>query len=159
MADEKYIVWDTPLCFGKSIGLVYLLDDGKLTIVIQDNRDNFRRVKITFDYVAIYRNIEEMYRSSDTMNSTKSWTVLIENSKWLSELRAKEDLIDELLPEIKHYQIITEFDVIDILSDAEPNVEEIEAGSEYVGEAPVYYLPEDRKQVDQALEKYKKPNK
>ena len=133
------------------------MDSDKLEVVVQDNKDNFRRVRFTFDYVPIYRNIDELYRSSESINNTNSWTVVIDESKWLKELKEKEDLIEEFLPEIKHYQIITEFDVIDILSTKEPLVEEIESGKNIIGEAPVLYLPEDKLEVDKYFRKYKKP--
>lgn len=153
---EEYIVWDTPLASGKSLCLVSLLDEGHLTITVQDNRDNYRRMRIVFEYAPIYRNIEEIFRTANSINRTGSWTVIVNNSSWLAELRAREDLIDEVLPNIRHYQIITEFDVIDILSDQEPKVEEIEPGRDVVGRAPVLYYPEDKERIENVIDRVNK---
>lgn len=150
---EEYIVWHTPLAFGKSLCLVSLVDEGHLTIIVQDNRRNYRRMRIVFEYAPIYRNIEEIFRTANSINRTGSWTVIVNNSSWLAEMRAREDLIDQVLPSLKHYQVITEFDVIDVLSDLEPKVEEIEPGRDVVGRAPVLYCPEDKERIDRAIDR------
>ena len=150
---EEYIVWDTPLAFGKSLCLVSLVDEGHLTITVQDNRDNYRRMRIVFEYSPIYRNIEEIFRTANSINRTGSWTVIVNNSSWLAELRAHEDLIDQVLPNLRHYQIITEFDVIDVLSEREPKVEEVEPGRDVVGRAPVLYYLEDKARVEEVIDR------
>jgi hypothetical protein len=154
--NEKYTVWDTPLKFGKSLCLVSLHQENDLTVIIQDNRDNFRRVKFHFQYVPAFRSIDETYRTSEPVNNTKSWTVIVENSEWISELCAKELIFKHTLENIKHYQIITEYEVFDILSVENPTVEEIDPGNKCVGQAEVLYHPEDREKIDQFLNKINK---
>ena len=120
--------WDTPVSDARSLAMVSLLDgDDALRITVQDLRDpSRRRFEFIFRGVPAYRNILEEYRVSEpSLPSGVGWTVTIPDSPWLGELRAKEPLLDVHSPGCRHFAIVTEDDVIDVLTPEEPEVREV----------------------------------
>jgi hypothetical protein len=130
-AGWKFNRWETPVSDLASLAMVSLVDDGMLKITVEDLQDpNRRRWQFTFEHAPIYRNILEEYRLElwrrvRTDDNPMGWTVTIPSSPWLSEFRQGEPLIDAHYPELCHYQIGTEDDVIDILSPEPPLIETV----------------------------------
>jgi hypothetical protein len=162
--DEDWVVdrWETPFSDLESLVMVSLLDDGQLTVTVEDARSKpRRRWRITFAHAPVYQNVLEEYRLELWARIAAEapvghgCTLRIPDSPWLRELREREPLIDVLDPGLLHWQIATEDDVIDVLSSESPLVEEIEPAAE--GEAPagkstVYYHPDDQREIESALD-------
>ena len=127
--------WETPVSDLDSIAMVSLVDDGRLKITVEDLRDTARpRWRFTFRQAPIYRNILEEYRLElwelvHAGGERKGWTVMVPSSPWLAQLKEKEPLIEVHHPNLLHFQIGTEDDVIDVLSPEEPLIESVEPAS------------------------------
>lgn len=70
-------------------------------------------------------------------------------------MREREALVDIHSPGLNHYSIITEDDVIDILSNTPPTVEELGPAPADVapaGRSRTLYHPEDREEIDRLVE-------
>ncbi len=158
--------WETPVSDAISLAMVSLFDKNYLEIVLQDLRDaNRKRFKFTFQKVAAYRNILEEYRTSETNSlnrNTFGWTLVSENSEWLNYFKEKEPLLTEYNPNCKHFIIITEDDVIEILSSYFPEVTEIELAKEdedLPGKSTIYYHPKDRDDIEKIINDIKRESK
>lgn len=161
---SKFKRWETPVSDAISLSMVSLVDKKSLEIVLQDLRDPQRkRYKITFVNVAAYKNILEEYRLSESFSrKTYGWTIVSENSEWLNNFKEKEPLLEEFNPDCKHFIIMTENDVLEILCSNFPKVIEIEPAKEneeLPGKATIYYHPEDRKEIDKIIDEIKKESK
>jgi hypothetical protein len=155
--------WDTPVSDARSLAMVSLLDDDGLHITIQDLRDpDRRRFRFSFRRVPAYRNILEEYRTSGPMSAKGiGWTRLDPSSAWLSDLRRREPLLDVHTPGCQHYIIVTEDDVIDVLSPEAPEILEIEPASAKEpppGKSRVLYHPEDREQIEREFDEIRRRN-
>jgi hypothetical protein len=148
--------WETPFSEVKSLVMVSLVDEGTLVITLEDARHPERiRYRVTFESAPLYRNILEEYRTNEPQNPTRSWSVVVLESGWLKLMREREALLDIHSPGLRHYRIITEDDVIDILSNSVPLVEELgpaPAGTARAGKSRILYHPEDREQIERLLE-------
>lgn len=134
--------------------MVSLVDQDGLHIELQDLRDpESRRYRISFERVPAYRNILEEYRLSEPPPAERvGWTRIDLESKWLSDLRKSESLLDVHTPGCRHYKIVTEDDVIDVLAPEQPMIREVEPssrGASSLGKSTIYYHPDDREQIDQ----------
>ena len=157
--------WETPVSDLKSIAMVSLVDDGELTITVEDFRDPARpRWSFRFDRAPIYRNILEEYRLElwELVHQNEhryGWTVTIPDSPWLASLQEKESLIEVHDPGLRHFQIGTEDDVIDVLSPTTPEIVTVEPASSSArvpGKSHVLHADEDRAEVDSLLERVKR---
>jgi hypothetical protein len=155
--------WETPVSDAESLAMVSLIDKKNLEIILQDLRDpNRRRFKFIFYQVAAYKNILEEYRTNETEFPSRKvfgWTIVSESSKWLNNLKQKEDLFEGNNPNCKHFIIITEDDVIDILCSNFPNIEEIEKANveeELPSKSTIYYHTKDREEIDKLIDEIKK---
>ena len=131
MADSwQEIRWEAAVSDAKSLAMVSLLDHDGLHITVQDLRDPARRrYRFTFHRVPAYRNILEEYRTGEPVAPKGTgWTRVVPESPWLSELRKREPLLDVHSPACEHYVIVTEDDVIDVLSPEPPTIHEVEPG-------------------------------
>ncbi len=149
--------WETPVSDAQSLAMVSLVDQDGLHITVQDNRDRAgRRFRFSFDRVAAYRSILEEYRTSDPPAVQHAgWTRVAPGSAWLSDLRSREPLLDVHSPDCRHYIIVTEDDVIDVLTPEEPRIVEVApagAGDPAPGKSGVLHDPEDREQIDELLD-------
>lgn len=137
--------WETPFADVKSLVMVSLVDDGALTITLEDALDPKRnRYRVRFESAPLYRNILEEYRTSEPTASFLSWSRMIRDSGWLELMRATEPLLDVHSPGLQHYCIITEDDVLDILSNTPPAIEELGPAPKDAarpGKSRVYYYP------------------
>ena len=151
--------WETPVSNAKSLAMVSLVDWNGLHITVQDLRDpERRRYQFTFRCVPAYRNILEEYRTSEASESLVEgdlgWTVKVSKSPWLETLSQAEPLLEVLTPGCAHYVIITEDDVIDVLSPEPPVISELLPAAEddpLPGKSHVLRHPVDREQIDQVL--------
>ncbi|GMU97232.1 MAG: hypothetical protein DAHOPDDO_02977 [Ignavibacteriaceae bacterium] len=158
--------WETPVSDAQSLVMVSLFDKKNLEIILQDLRDsNQKRFKFIFRNVAAYKNILEEYRTSETKSlnrNTFGWTIVSDDSEWLNYFKEKEPLLEEYNPNCKHFIIITENDVVEILCSNFPEIIEIEPAKEdedLPGKATIYYHPEDRKEIDRIIDEIKKESK
>ena len=166
MSMNNFKRWETPVSDSNSLEMVSLTDKKYLEIVVQDLRDKKRRrIKFVFQKVVAYKNILEEYRTNETEFPNRKifgWTIFAENSKWLDKLNQSEDLLDVYNPKCKHFVIITEDDVLEILCSNFPDVMEIEPSKEeddLPGKSTIYYHPEDRDNIDNLITEIKKESK
>jgi hypothetical protein len=74
----------------------------------------------------------------------------VQDTPWSRELK-KEPLVEVYNPNIHHYMTCTEDDVIEILSNEVPIIEELapaHAAEPLPGKSHVYHIPDDREQLD-----------
>lgn len=151
--------WETPVSDAGSLAMVSLIDDGKLSITVQDLRDpEARRLCFVFSKYPAYRNILEEYRTQlwAMLSNTRNlgWTKIVANSTWVAELREAEPLLDVNYPRLTHYMISTEDDVIEVLTPEPPELKWVEpgTGSDAVGKSLVLRHPDDRPQIEAIFE-------
>ncbi len=120
---EEYVQWRPVEYIPDSIRLEQLTDSASgLVVVLLDNFG--RRLKINFGIASAYRNIMEEMRLSfwPIFHSKKQGTGsfwVVENSEWLANF-SKDDLCHH--HGCAHYLIITDDDVIDVLTKYIPQV-------------------------------------
>lgn len=150
--------WQTPVSDAGSLAMVSLLDQGGLHITVQDLKDPARRrYQFSFRDVPAYRNILEEYRMSEPppAGAWAGWTRIDPRSAWLADLSAREPLLDVHRPGCVHYIIVTEDDVIDVLSPEVPAIVEIAPAASdepAPGKSQVLYDPQDRQQIARLLD-------
>jgi len=158
--------WETPVSDAESLSMFSLFDKKNLEIILQDLRDpNGKRFKFSFYKVAAYKNILEEYRTNEIEFPNRKvfgWTIVSDTSKWLNNLKQEEDLFEGNNPNCKHFIIITEDDVIEILCSDFPDIIEIESAKEeeeLPGKSTIYYHPQDRKDIDKLIDTIKKDSR
>jgi hypothetical protein len=127
--------WETLMSDAKHLFMESLHDhSGVLEIELADYWQNAAtaRYKVTFRRYPAYRNILEEYRlelwerrGQRSDPSATGWTLIIPDSPWVQEF-ANEPILEVFNPAIVHYLIATENDVIEVLSDEEPQVERLD---------------------------------
>jgi hypothetical protein len=142
--------WETPVSDAGSLRLVALLDDGSLHLTLEDAHDaERRRWRITFPQTAGYVNLLEEYRVRlwELLRGERlGWTVRVIGSPWVALLRSTEGMIQTVHPQLRHFQVRTEDDVIDVLTSIDPIIVEIEpapVGSPPAGRSTVMYASRD----------------
>jgi hypothetical protein len=157
--------WETPISDYSSIQMLSLKDDGKLNIKLQiiKGKAGGKRFSITFKNYLAYRNILEEYRlelwnkfTTNDNNLGPTW--IVSNSPWINELESNEPLLKEFSPQLIHYVVCTEDDVIEVLSNDVPIITELrpsKSKSNKHGKSKIYYHPEDREEIEKILNKYK----
>jgi hypothetical protein len=147
--------------------MVSLVDDGKLTVILQDTRDPARRrFRFTFTICPVYRNIleefrRELWKEIKGQTEARSWTLTIPESQWIAYFSEAEPLLEEYYPGLTHYMICTEDDVVEILSSQPPQITEIEPateGDKVPGKSTVYIYPEDKDKVDKLVNEVMEAN-
>ncbi len=125
MSLQKYRAWNV---VGDEIPAHVVVEDLRDEhdgLVIQLRaEDGTVGLKVSFDQVVAYRNIDESYRHRTwrSENWPKASMLVVENSHWVEWLRAESDgVLDEI--ELKHFAIFTSDDCIDIVTKAEPKLE------------------------------------
>lgn len=112
--------WETDLPESNDLFFEYLSDSEKgLVITLSNNKDH--KFEIIFDNYPAYRNILEEYRLNLWAIKDERWSDLgstwtVDNSDWLEQLQKDEPLIVHHEKQLKHYIIITQSAVIEILS-------------------------------------------
>ena len=149
--------WETPVSDAASLAMVSLLDQDGLHITLQDLRDpGRRRFRFSFERVPAYRNILEEYRTSERRTGEGlGWTRIDPESAWLADLRRREPLLDHFRPGCVHYVIVTEDDVLDVLSPEPPEIVEMPAARDeeaVPGKSTVLHHPQDQQQIDELLD-------
>lgn len=153
----ELIRWDTPISDAKSIQMVSLSDTSAgLVVILEDVRSPTReRVSIAFEMFVAYQNILEEYRNWGDWNiEGLGWTVVATANPWSVDIK-QEPMVEMIHQDAKHYIIVTEDDVIDVLSDSSPIIEELgptDPSAPPAGKSMVYYDPEDRQQIDQVID-------
>ena len=149
--------WETPVSDAASLALVSLVDQDGLHITVQDLRDtDRRRFRFSFERVPAYRNILEEYRTSEPQPAkSAAWTRIDPKSAWLADLRRREPLLEVHSPGCRHYIIVTEDDVIDVLAPAAPQIVEVAAARDdeaAPGKSTVLYHRHDGEEIDALLD-------
>lgn len=113
---------------------------------------NRKRYCFIFKKVAAYKNTLEEYILNESFSRTLyGWTIQSENSTWLNEYRQKEPLFEIDNPICKHFVIMSEDDVLEILCPSFPDIKEIESAKvdeELPGKSIILFHPEDRKAIE-----------
>lgn len=142
--------WDTPVSDAGSLRMVSLVDDGTLTITLEDAHSEHRdRWRFTFPRVVGYLNLLEEYRTvMPGKPPWPGWTVQVHDSPWSAYLLRTESMLELHYPHVQHYQIRTEDDVIDVLTEGPPAIASLgpaPADSPPAGKSQVIYLRGKRK--------------
>jgi hypothetical protein len=151
--------WDTPISDVNSLVMVSLIDDGILRITFEVPRlSNRPRWCFTFKSYPAYRNVLEEYRLGlwkhlDHSNQRCGHTFIVESSPWIASFQSEEALLEIYNPDLTHYVISTEDDVIEILA---PSVEMTDLGDTALdtprsGKSIVLYNPTDRDQIEKVF--------
>lgn len=123
--DWKVARWNTPVSDERLLGMVSLVDDGQLTIVVEDSLN--RQFRFIFTEYPAYRNIREEYRTElwqKLYGKNLGSTLLIAESQWVASFRATEPLLEIHHPNLAHYMICTASDVVEVLSSDKPGAVE-----------------------------------
>jgi hypothetical protein len=156
--------WDTPVSDAVSLAMVSLVDRDGLHLTLQDLRDpNRRRYCFSFQKVVAYRNILEEFRDGEQwIRQGTGRTFRATESEWLRELRSREALLDVMAPGCQHYLVVTEDDVIDVLSPHEPEIREVAAApieESLPGKSRILYNSMDRPEIEQVISDLTKTRK
>jgi hypothetical protein len=148
--------WETPVSDAVSLAMVSLVDRDGLHLTLQDLRDpNRRRYRFSFQNVVAYRNILEEFRDGEQWTRHGAGrTFRATESEWLHELRSREALLGVMAPECQHYLVITEDDVIDVLSPREPEIREVlpaPVEEPPPGKSRILYSSMDRPEIEQVI--------
>ena len=152
--------WDTPVSDAGSLRLVSLTDDGALKIAVEDaHASNRPRWQFVYAKAPAYLNLLEEYRlelwGMRVAGERVGWTVQVPDSPWLTLLRTSESLLEVHFPELIHFQIGTEDDVIDILSPTLPEIIALGpalADSPPAGKSIVQYWPRDAEAMQRTMD-------
>ncbi len=155
--------WETLITDAKSLVLVSLVDmHGILSIQLEAQRDTHqRRFQVDFTRYPCYRNLLEEYRlelwEAHGETGSAGWTFQIRCSPWIAELEQHEPLFATVFPNLKHFLICTEDDVIEVLSDETPTFREIAPAADTppAGKSTVLQSPKDRDKIDQIFAEVK----
>jgi hypothetical protein len=125
-SEEYYKKWEPISGIPSELYVEALHDDYEFfRVLLKGKSPQAKMLRIYFDSVYAYRNIDEIYRLR-TWNNFKgerpSSLFIVENSKWLEWFHEESQEL-YLEHSIKHYAIHTVQDCIDILSEHEPLVE------------------------------------
>lgn len=129
--------WDTPVSDTELLNMVSLTHgDGPLKIVLEGLQDpERRRYCIEFEWTPAYRNIQEQYRLSFWDQLPKGEerrklgnTYIIPNSKWIESFQGHEPIFELDVDKYRHYMICTVDDVIEVITQVQPEIYEVEPG-------------------------------
>lgn len=153
--------WATPISDVESLSMVMLVDDGMLSIIVQANGVSPKWFRCVFSRYPAYRNILEEFRAElwerlEQQKQHLGWTAIVSNSPWISSFD-REPLLKEYYPQLKHYLICTEDDVIEVLSPQDPELQEIAVQDSHaqVGKSNVYRFDKDVSMIKEVFSKLK----
>ncbi len=115
--------WITPISEVKNLTMVELIDKkGKLIITLLGEGKKFQLI---FQNPPVYRNILEEYHTNlweylDNTKQRRGNTFKIIDCEWVEYLKKHEPLLSFYNEKLEHYIIVTNDDVIEILSNKEP---------------------------------------
>lgn len=126
MANEIYKKWLPIEGIPKKLYCEGIHDDYEgFRVLLKEEDSQSLVVRLTFETVLAYRNIDESYllRTVDNINSPGESTLyIVENSLWVKWLH--EESYGTLEGKnITHYAIYTPNDCLDILAEHEPKIE------------------------------------
>jgi len=152
--------WDTPVSGLRANVMVSLVDDGKLTLTLEDIHSPQRtRWRFIFNKYPAYRNILEEHRLElwehlDKTNQRCGNTFTVLDSSWIASFRPGEPLLEIYFPTLIHYVIATEDDVIEVLSPEPPRIEEVgpaPTDAPPPGKSEHLYHPRDKERIEQLV--------
>lgn len=127
----RFLRWHSPMSEVRNLFMDSLHDHAAgLEIDLSEWLDGTQvaQFKVTFAKYAAYRNIQEeyrleMWRRRDETSDPRAigWTFTVPDSPWLREF-ANEPVLGLIAPDIVHYVIATQNDVIEVLAVGEPSV-------------------------------------
>jgi len=136
--------WETPMSDVDHLFMESLTDrGGRLQIEVGDyvNNEAVSRYRITFENYPAYRNILEEYRlqlwqtrAANVHSGATGWTLIVNDSPWIREFD-NEPLLTLFNKELLHYVVVTEDDVIEVLSNRAPMIELIPQRQNVANEA------------------------
>jgi hypothetical protein len=120
--------WETPISDSKELGMVSLHDNASTNTLEVLLNDGKKEIRVTFNNYPAYRNILEEFRTKLWNHLTETsqrcgWTFEVVESTWVEELQKDESMLEFHFPGLRHFVISTGDDVIEILSDLEPQIE------------------------------------
>ena len=142
--------------------MVSLVDEGSVKVTVEDVRSATRdRFAFVFDRCFGYRNLLEEYQTrewaaTDASAMKLGWTWIVRDSGWLAELQ-REPLFElHGGQSAVHYVIVTEDDVVEVLSKDVPRIVALGGTppeAPPAGKSRVLLHPEDREQIDDIIKK------
>jgi hypothetical protein len=156
--------WKSELSGRTSLSQVVLVDDGDLTITVEDlNSPEHERWEIRFYNAPAYRNILESFRLSlwtyldDVVNLAppRGPLLKVDRSSWITELQENEPTLSVFHPTLLHFILCTEDDVVEVLTPSEPTVRQVEPGDgRMTGKSLILQSPRDRVEIDKLMERF-----
>ena len=158
--------WETPLSDIRSLVMVSMSDcHRQLTFTFEAPRESGGpRWELKFNTYPGYRNLLEEFRIQlwehlDSTDQRCGNTFFVTNSPWIQTLRKTEGVFDHYYPEMFHYVMATEDDVIEVLSPETPvvSVSMRQAdGEPPAGKSTVFYAPAGREKMERVFPQLKR---
>jgi hypothetical protein len=121
--------WETPVSDAKGLMMKLCCHDGDLDITLDRSSvsEVLDDIQLVFKKVVAFRSILERFRTElwnyQLVHGRPGRTFIIDNSPWISELQASDPVFASLnIPNVRHYVIATDWDVLEILSSHAPVV-------------------------------------
>lgn len=126
MSDQVYCKWVAHAGLNSAPVVERLIDDDSGINVWLRLRGVSRLLRVRFESVVAYRNINESYRLSTwSAMDGHGWggnCITVENSRWIDWLREEAGgVLDSVA--LMHYCIFTDEDCIDVVTEFEPDVQ------------------------------------
>ena len=152
--------WETPAVDATRLLMVSLVDaEQELVLLLESFRESGRpRWRVRFRRYYAYRNIDESFRNElwrwlDESGQRVGFTFTVEESPRLASWSTEH--LHDLVPQIRHFVIATEEDVVEVLADEDPTWELADpaaVGAALPGKATHLYLGEDDEAIEQLAE-------
>jgi len=125
---RKYVSWNTPVSDENFLLVDMQYEDCCLKLSLDPSIDGFnkKKTKITFSKVASFKITSERYMNYMWNEISESGacgrTLFVENSEWIQNLSSSDGLFALFEKNPTHYLILTDNEVIDVLSSNYPEI-------------------------------------
>ena len=125
---RRYVSWNTPVSSEEFLLLNMRYDNWRLELFLDPSTEDIKKkkTKITFNKVAAFRSISERYMNylwGDLSGSGVSGrTFIVEDSEWIQTISRDDATFVAFEKSIAHYAILTDVEVLEILSSNEPEI-------------------------------------
>jgi hypothetical protein len=126
--------WETPVSDAYVLMMKLCVRAGDLDITLDRSSvsETQEDVQFIFRKCPAFRCILEKFRTELWNNLSASEhpgrTFTVENSPWIVELKSSEPIFSDLNKDIRHYVIVTDWEVVEVLSSQAPVIAPPPAG-------------------------------